>query len=83
MHRRSSPGAEAQLKQFLTTHLDAPQCEDVGALLGQAMLYLDSPVAGEPEPSEWREAVSAALSGGAGSAGRRPADSVARPTRPH
>ena len=83
MHRRSSPGAEAQLKQFLTTQLDAPQCEDVGALLGQAMLFLDSPVAGAPEPSEWREAVSAALSGGAGDAGRRQVDDVARPARPH
>jgi hypothetical protein len=79
MHRGSSPGAEAQLKHFLTTQLDVPQCDDVGALLGQVMLYLDSPVAGEPEPTEWREAVSAALSGGAGVSGRRQADGVARP----
>ena len=83
MHRGTSPSAEAQLQTFLATHLDAPQCDDVGALLGQAMLFLDSPVAGEPEPIEWREAVSAALSGDAGPAGRRRGHDVARPARPH
>ena len=86
MYRGSSPGAEAQqLQHFLTTHLDAPQRDDVGALLGQAMLLLDSPDAGAPEPREWREAVSAALSGGAGPAGRRSgaAHGTRRPARPH
>ncbi len=85
MHRGTSPSAEAQLKNFLATHLDAPQRDDVGALLGQAMLFLDSPVAGEPEPIEWREAVSAALSGDAGPVGRGRGvgHDVKRPTRPH
>jgi len=86
MYRGSSPSAEAQqLQHFLATHLDAPQCDDVGALLGQAMLLLDSPVAGAPEPREWREAVSAALSGGAGPAVRRSgaAHGARRPARPH
>jgi len=85
MHRGTSPSAEAQLKNFLATHLDAPQRDDVGPLLGQAMLYLDSPVAGEPEPIEWREAVSAALSGGTGPAGRGRGGKhdVTRPARPH
>ena len=83
MHRRTTPSAEAQLQNFLATHLDAPQCDDVGALLGQAMLLLDSPVAGEPEPIEWREAVSAALSGGTGPAARRRGHDVARLARPH
>ena len=71
MHRGTSPSAEAQLKNFLATHLDVPQRDDVGGLLGQAMLFLDSAVAGAPEPSEWREAVNAALSGDAGPVGRR------------
>jgi hypothetical protein len=83
MHRRTSPSAEAQLQRFLATHLEAPQCDDVGALLGQVMLFLDSPAAGEPEPIEWREAVSAALSGDAMPAGRRQGHAVARPARPH
>ena len=85
MHRGSASGAEAQLQQFLTAHLDAPQRDDVGALLGQAMLFLDSPNAGAPESSAWREAVSAALSGGAGPAGRRggAAPGTRRPVRPH
>ena len=85
MQRGTSPGAEAQLKKFLATHLDVPQRDDVGALLGQAMLFLDSAVAGEPEPSEWREAVSAALSGDAVPVGRgRGAEHDAkRPARPH
>ena len=85
MHRGTTPSAEAQLQHFLDTHLDAPQCDDVGALLGQAMLLLDSPVAGAPEPSEWREAVSAARTGGAEPAGRRAgaAHGARRPARPH
>ena len=54
------------------------------ALLGQAMLFLDSAVAGAPEPSEWREAVNAALSGDAGPVGRRRGaqHDVERPARP-
>jgi hypothetical protein len=83
MHRGTTPSAEAQLQNFLATHLDAPQCDDVGALLGQAMLLLDSRVAGEPQPSEWHEAASAALSGGVGSVGRRRGNGDARPDRPH
>lgn len=84
MHRGTSESAEAQLKSFLASHLDAPQCDDVGPLFGQAMLFLDSPVAGEPEPTEWREALSAALSGGTGPAGRRGGKhDITRPGRPH
>jgi len=85
MHRSTSESAEAQLKNFLASHLDAPQCDDVGPLLGQAMLFLDSPVAGEPEPIEWREAVSAALSGATGPAGRRwgGKHEITRPAWPH
>jgi hypothetical protein len=85
MHRGTSESAEAQLKSFLASHLDAPQCDDVGPLLGQAMLFLDSPVAGEPEPIEWREALRAGLSGGTGPAGRRRGGKhdIARPARQH
>jgi hypothetical protein len=85
MHRGTSQSAEAQLKSFLASHLDAPQRDDIGPLLGLAMLFLDSPVAGEPEPSEWREAVSAALSGATGPAGRRRGGKheITRPPRPH
>ena len=83
MHRGTTPSAEAQLQTFLATHLDTPQCDDVGALLGQAMLLLDSRDVGAPEPSEWREAVSAALSGDVGPVGGRRGHDVARPDRPH
>jgi len=85
MNRGTSQSAEAQLRNFLASHLDAPQRDDIGPLLGLAMLFLDSPVAGEPEPSEWREAVSVALSGGTGPAGRRRGGKhdLTRPARPH
>jgi hypothetical protein len=83
MHRRTSPSAEAQLQDFLTNHLEAPQRDDVGALLGQVMLFLDRPAVGEPEPIEWREAVSAALSGDALPESRRQGRAVARSARPH
>jgi hypothetical protein len=62
MDRQTSTAAQAKLRAFLDAHLGTPQSEDVGALLGQAALLYDSPLAGEPMPGDWRDAISAALS---------------------
>jgi hypothetical protein len=54
---------QARLGAFLADHVGTLQSEDVGALLGQASLLYDSPVADPNVPSGWHAALTAALCG--------------------
>jgi hypothetical protein len=83
MRHGSASTARAKLGAFLDAYVGTAQCDDIGALLGQAALYYDHPMAGEAIPADGQNAISAALAGGPGPSSARKAVKRGQGVRPH
>lgn len=62
MPHRTSSAVQSELRAFLAENLGRTQSSDVGPLLGQAALALDTGVDAQRKPRGWHEAFNAALS---------------------